>query len=71
LLVGLYQMATQWIFLLRGVRRLEPARGLLGLELAIVKGVVLGAVCGAAIGWAIGAVWEHQHRRRRTTQPSV
>lgn len=71
LLAGLYQMATQWILLLRGVRRLEPARGLLGLELAIVKGVVIGAACGAVLGWVIGAVWEHRHRRRRVTQPSV
>ena len=71
LLTGLYQMITQWIRLLVGVRRLEPARGLFDLELAIVKGVVLGAACGAAIGWAIGAVWEYRHRRRRATQPSI
>jgi hypothetical protein len=71
LLAGLYQMATQWIRLLVGVRRLEPARGLFDLELAIVKGIVFGAICGAALGWAMGAVWEHRHRRRRATQPSV
>src|SRR5262245_15446787 len=71
LLLGLYQMATQWILLLRGVRRLEPARGLFGLELAIIKGIVLGAACGAALGWAIGAIWEYRHRRRRAIQPSV
>jgi membrane associated rhomboid family serine protease len=57
--------AQQWILIVRGVRRLDPARGLLAFMLVVVKAAVVGALVGFVLGWLLGSLWERWHRRRR------
>ena len=57
--------AQQWILIVRGVRRLDPARGLLAFMWVVVKAAVVGALVGFVVGWLLGSLWERWHRRRR------
>ena len=73
LLLALWRGATQWILLLRGIRRRNAVGGLWQLEWSIVKGAVVGALIGAVVGWIIGYFWErwHRHRRARPVHPAA
>lgn len=62
---ALAQGARTWLLIVRGVRRMSPAHGLLSFMMVVVEAAVIGALLGAAIGWTIGLVWERWHRRRR------
>jgi len=62
---ALYFGVSRWVVLLKGVRRLDPTKGLGGLELAVLRGALLGAFVGGATGWLAGLFWERWHRRRR------
>jgi hypothetical protein len=68
--LALWRGATQWLLLLRGIRRHNAVGGLWNLEWSVIKGALLGAVIGGAIGWLTGFVWERQHRRRRRVRAS-
>jgi hypothetical protein len=57
--------AQQWLLIVRGVRRLDPARGLFAFMWVVVKAACVGALIGFAIGWMLGFLWEVWHRRRR------
>ena len=65
ILLALAQGARTWLLIVRGVRRLDPARGLWNFMVVVVEAAVVGAVAGALIGWAIGLAWERWHRARR------
>lgn len=57
--------AQHWLLILRGVRRLDPARGLLAFILVVLKAAIVGALVGFALGWLAGFCWERWHRWRR------
>ena len=63
--LALVQGARTWMLIVRGVRRLDPARGLWNFMLVIVEAAIVGALVGAAIGWLLGFAWERWHRWRR------
>ena len=63
---ALMRGAQYWLLIVRGVRRLDPARGLWAFIWVVVKAAVVGALVGFAIGWTLAFLWEHWHRRRRT-----
>ena len=65
ILAALARGAQQWILIVRGVRRLDPARGLLAFMWVVVKATVVGAFAGFVLGWLLGFLWERWHRRRR------
>lgn len=62
---ALMRGAQYWLLIVRGVRRLDPARGLWAFIWVVLKAAFAGAVIGFAIGWACGFFWEQWHRRRR------
>ena len=62
---ALMRGARYWLFIVRGVRRLDPARGLFAFIWVVLKAAAVGALAGFAIGWTLGFLWEHWHRRRR------
>ena len=66
LLAALSEGAHQWILIVRGVRRLDPARGLFWFIWVVGKAALLGALTGFVIGWLLGFAWEAWHRRRRS-----
>ena len=65
ILAALTEGAFQWILIVRGVRRLDPARGLFWFMWIVGEAALLGALVGFAIGWVLGFMWERWHRRRR------
>ena len=65
ILVALSVGAHEWFLIVRGVRRLDPARGLVSFMWVVIKAAIAGALAGFAIGWTIGLLWERWHRRRR------
>jgi membrane associated rhomboid family serine protease len=71
ILAGLAEGARTWLWIVRGVRRFDPAHGLLNFMMVVVEAAALGAIGGAVIGWAIGFAWERWHRRRRARRSSV
>jgi hypothetical protein len=62
---ALLRGAQQWLLIVRGVRRLDPARGLFAYMWIVLKAAFVGAVVGYILGWSLGFLWEHWHRRRR------
>ena len=62
---GLMEGAYHWLLIVRGVRRLDPARGLWAFIWVVIKGALVGALIGYACGWSFGFLWERWHRRRR------
>jgi len=71
LLAALTRGAQYWLLIVRGVRRLDPARGLFAFMWVVVKAAIVGALVGFAIGWAAGFCWERWHRwRRARRQPT-
>lgn len=62
---ALLRGAQYWLLIVRGVRRLDPARGLWLFMWVVIKAALFGAVCGYVAGWIAGFLWEHWHRRRR------
>lgn len=71
ILVALAQGARTWLLIVRGVRHLDPAHGLLSFMIVVVEAAAVGAVAGAAVGWAIGFAWERWHRRRRARRSAA
>lgn len=65
ILAALARGAQQWLLIVRGVRRLDPARGLFAFMWVVVKAALLGALVGFALGWIAGFLWERWHRWRR------
>jgi hypothetical protein len=65
ILAALWRGAHQWLLIVRGVRRLDPAHGLWWFIWVVLKAALVGALCGYGIGWLSGYVWERWHRRRR------
>lgn len=65
ILAALVRGAQQWLLIVRGVRRLDPARGLFAYIGIVVKAACVGAIVGYIIGWSLGFLWERWHRRRR------
>ena len=65
ILAALWRGVHQWLLIVRGVRRLDPARGLWSFLWIVVKAALVGAVCGYVVGWLLGFLWERWHRRRR------
>ena len=63
--LALAQGARTWLLIVRGVRRMSPAHGLLNFMIVVVEASAVGALLGAAVGWSIGFIWERWHRRRR------
>ena len=63
--------AHEWFLIVRGVRRLDPARGLFAFMWVVTKAAIVGALVGFAIGWTIGLLWELWHRRRRARRGMV
>ncbi|HKW48191.1 MAG TPA: hypothetical protein VJN70_12130 [Gemmatimonadaceae bacterium] len=68
---ALMRGAQYWLLIVRGVRRLDPARGLWMFIWVVVKAAFVGAVIGFAIGWMLGFLWEHWHRRRRARRATL
>ncbi|HEY2375902.1 MAG TPA: hypothetical protein VGH98_07985 [Gemmatimonadaceae bacterium] len=68
ILAAFMRGARYWLLIVRGVRRLDPAHGLLAFMWVVVKAAAVGALVGFAIGWTLGFLWEHRHRRRRARQ---
>jgi membrane associated rhomboid family serine protease len=62
---ALLRAVHQWLLIVRGVRRLDPAHGLLAFMWVVGKAACLGAAVGFAAGWLLGFLWERWHRRRR------
>ena len=62
---ALMRGAQYWLLIVRGVRRLDAARGLWAFMWVVVKAAFVGALSGFAVGWTLGFLWEHWHRRRR------
>jgi hypothetical protein len=62
---ALMRGAQYWLLVVRGVRRLDPARGLWAFIWVVAKAAFAGALLGFAIGWTLGFLWEQWHRRRR------
>lgn len=71
ILTALSAGAHQWLLIVRGVRRLDPARGLFAFIWVVVKAALVGALVGFAIGWTAGLIWELWHRRRRARRGMV
>lgn len=65
ILAALTRGAQHWLLIVRGVRRLDPARGLWAFMWVVVKAAIIGALVGFALGWIAGFFWERWHRRRR------
>ncbi|HKN68360.1 MAG TPA: hypothetical protein VJW73_18875 [Gemmatimonadaceae bacterium] len=65
ILYALIRGAQHWLLIVRGVRRLDPARGLFNFMWVVVKAALVGALIGFALGWIAGFVWERWHRWRR------
>ena len=65
ILAALTRGAQYWLLIVRGVRRLDPARGLFNFIWVVVKAAVVGALVGFAVGWIAGFLWERWHRWRR------
>ena len=65
ILAALTRGAQYWLLIVRGVRRLDPARGLFAFMLVVVKAALVGALVGFALGWVAGFFWERWHRWRR------
>jgi len=63
--------AQFWLLIVRGVRRLDPARGLFAFMSVVVKAACLGALIGFAIGWTLAYLWERWHRRRRAKRQAI
>ena len=63
--------AQFWLLIVRGVRRLDPARGLFAFMSVVVKAACLGAIIGFAIGWTLAYLWERWHRRRRAKRQAI
>jgi hypothetical protein len=68
---ALVRGAQQWLLIVRGVRRLNPAHGLFAFMWVVVKAACVGAIIGFAIGWTLAFLWEHWHRRRRAKRHAV
>lgn len=62
---ALLRGAQYWLLIVRGVRRLNPARGLWTFMWVVIKAALVGALGGYVIGWIVGFLWERWHRRRR------
>ena len=65
ILAALTRGAQHWLLIVRGVRHLDPARGLFAFLLVVVKAAIVGAIVGFALGWIAGFLWERWHRWRR------
>lgn len=65
ILAALTRGAQHWLLIVRGVRRLDPARGLWAFMWVVVKAALVGALVGFALGWIAGFFWERWHRWRR------
>lgn len=65
ILAALARGAQQWLLIVRGVRRLDPARGLFAFMWVVVKAALVGALVGFILGWMSGFLWERWHRWRR------
>ena len=68
---ALMRGAQYWLLIVRGVRRLDPARGLWNFMWVVVKATFFGALIGFAIGWTLAFFWEHWHRRRRARRATL
>jgi len=68
---ALLRGAQYWLLIVRGVRRLDPARGLWAFIWVVIKAALLGALSGYAVGWIVGFVWERWHRRRRARRAAL
>ena len=71
ILAALARGAQQWLLIVRGVRRLDPARGLFAYIWVVTKAACVGALIGFLIGWTLGLLWELWHRRRRARRSTV
>lgn len=71
ILAALAQGARTWLLIVRGVRRLDPARGLWNFMVVVVEAAIIGALVGAAIGWLLGFTWERWHRWRRARRSTA
>jgi hypothetical protein len=71
ILFGLARGAQSWLLIVRGVRRLDPARGLFAFMWVVAKATLLGAIVGFAMGWLLGFLWEVWHRRRRARRQAA
>ena len=71
ILTALSEGAHQWFLIVRGVRRLDPARGLFAFMWVVIKAACVGALIGFAIGWTLAFLWELWHRRRRARRGMV
>ena len=65
ILAALTRGAQYWLLIVRGVRRLDPARGLWAFMWVVLKAAFIGALIGFALGWIAGFFWERWHRWRR------
>jgi len=71
ILAALARGAQYWLLIVRGVRRLDPARGLFNFMWVVVKAACVGALIGFAIGWTLAFLWERWHRRRRARRQAA
>ena len=71
IVAGLLRGAQYWLLIVRGVRRLDPARGLWAFMWVVIKAALLGALYGYVVGWIVGFLWERWHRRRRARRTAV
>lgn len=71
ILAALSRGAQQWLLIVRGVRRLDPARGLFAFMWVVVKAALLGALVGFVLGWIAGYLWERWHRWRRARRHAM
>jgi hypothetical protein len=65
ILAALARGAQQWLLIVRGVRHLDPARGLFAFMWVVLQAACLGAVVGFVVGWTLGLLWERWHRHWR------
>src|SRR3954452_5034319 len=65
IMAALTGRAQYWLLIVRGVRRLDPARGLFVVMWVVVKAAIVGALVRFALGWVAGFCGERWQRWRR------